>query len=151
RVHLWNCIRLGLPEGDPARGANRPPGGTVVSPSTPFTRRPEAEADGRLPAGGPPADPGDPRVQQIIRVDDGGAADVALRGAPFDGGVTAGGGRAGAAEGPAAVRRALRRAGAAYHLDEDVSLDELSIVDAGDLIVTADTAETHERLEAAVG
>jgi formimidoylglutamase len=116
-----------------------------VSPPVPFTRWPETEI------GAPPVDREDPRVYHVIRVDDGGAADTALLGAPFDGGVTAGGGRAGAAEGPAAVRRALRRAGTTYHLDHDLSLDHLSIVDAGDLIATADTAETHARLEAAVG
>jgi formimidoylglutamase len=116
-----------------------------VSPPVPFTRRPETEI------GAPPVDREDPRVYHVIRVDDEGAADAALLGAPFDGGVMAGGGRAGAADGPAAVRRALRRAGTTYHLDHDLSLEGLSIVDAGDLIATTDTAETHARLEAAVG
>jgi arginase family enzyme len=116
-----------------------------VSSPVPFMRRPETEI------GAPPVDRDDPRVYHVIRVDDVGPADAALLGAPFDGGVTAGGGRAGAAEGPAAVRRALRRAGTTYHLDHDLSLDDLSVVDAGDLIATPDTAETHARLEAAVG
>jgi formimidoylglutamase len=116
-----------------------------VSPPTPFTRPPDVEL------GAPLVDPEDPRVHHCIHLDDGGAADVALLGAPFDGGVTAGGGRAGAADGPAAVRRALRRAGAAYDLDHDLSLDDLWVVDAGDVIPAAETGETHDRLEAAVG
>jgi formimidoylglutamase len=111
---------------------------------TPFMRRPAEEIVA------PHTDADDLRVAHRMRPDDSGDADAALLGVPFDGGVTAGGGRAGAAAGPAAVRRALARAGSVYHLERDLSLEGLDVVDAGDLEVAEETAETHRRLEAAL-
>lgn len=119
-----------------------------MNPPTPFTRRPQVVIE--RPRQARPTDPDDPRLADRIRPDDGSAADVALLGAPFDGGVTAGGGRAGAALGPAAVRRALLRAGTTYHLEHDLCLEPLAIVDAGDLEASPDTRETHQRLETAL-
>jgi formimidoylglutamase len=94
-------------------------------------------------------DPDDLRVHDLIHADAGAPADVAILGAPFDGGVVAGGGRAGAAEGPSAVRRMLQRAGTLYQIERDVSIAELRVVDAGDVAANA-PADEHGALQSAV-
>jgi formimidoylglutamase len=71
---------------------------------------------------------------------------------PFDEGVVLGGGRAGAAEGPSALRRALRRFGVTYDLEHDVEFDSLGLGDAGDIeVVPHDVARTHDRVTERIG
>ena len=94
---------------------------------------------------------GDPRLCQRLLPADGEPASATLIGAPFDLGVALGGGRPGAAEGPAALRRALTRFGTTYDLEHAIDFDYLALRDAGDLDVVADdSAETHARLTEAV-
>ena len=91
--------------------------------------------------------PSDPRLAHRFQAWDGQAADAVLVGVPFDLGVTLGGGRAGAARGPAALRQALLRFGTTYDTAHGVSFDHLRLADAGDLAVVAeDVAATHDRL-----
>ncbi len=68
---------------------------------------------------------------RLPRVDEVGDFDVAILGAPFDGGVSF---RPGARFGPAAVRQASRHLRPAYHPDVDVApFRVLQAVDAGDV------------------
>ena len=68
---------------------------------------------------------------RLPRVDEVGDFDVAILGAPFDGGVSY---RPGARFGPSAVRQASRHLRPAYHPDVDVSpFRVLQAVDAGDV------------------
>ena len=68
---------------------------------------------------------------RLPRVDEVGDFDVAILGAPFDGGVSY---RPGARFGPSAVRQASRHLRPAYHPDVDVSpFKVLQAVDAGDV------------------
>lgn len=96
-------------------------------------------------------DPRDLRLKNLIQPYQGQKADLGLLGVPFDGGVILGGGRAGAREGPTAVRKALKRYGTAYNLEKGVDLSDLVLVDFGDLAMAVGTgAEVHRRLQAAV-
>jgi len=90
----------------------------------------------------------DQRLKHIIRPwEEGCDAQLALIGVPFDEAITAGGGRAGASEGPDAIRQALKRYGTTYCIERNIDASELRIADCGDLdVVTGDTAETHARL-----
>lgn len=103
--------------------------------------------------GGSPANPADPRLHNLLAPLSEGAVDVALLGVPFDEGITMGGGRPGAAEGPSALRRALRRFGTAFDLELDVDLASLRLADAGDVSVVPDDVDaTHARVtQAALG
>jgi formiminoglutamase len=66
-----------------------------------------------------------------------------LLGVPFDGAVA---GRKGCAQGPAAVREALRFS-SSYNFEDDVDLTQLKVSDLGDVDVPADnTAAAHDRL-----
>ncbi len=74
---------------------------------------------------------GAPTFARLPRVDEVGDFDVAVLGAPFDGGVSY---RPGARFGPSAVRQASRHLRPAYHPDVDVSpFRVLQAVDAGDV------------------
>ena len=109
----------------------------------------------------PQANPADPRLAHRLGPWDGETADAVLIGVPFDLGVTLGGGRPGAAQGPTALRQALLRFGTTHNAVHNVNFDHLRLADAGDLDVVADdpgrpghgeaVAATHERLAAAVG
>lgn len=113
--------------------------------SIPFVKSPEIQVYEEQ------RDPRDLRLKNLIRPYQGQKADLGLLGAPFDGGVVLGGGRAGAREGPAAIRKALQRYGTAYNLERDVDLSDLMLVDFGDLEVAEGTvAEVHGRLQAVV-
>ncbi|HLV20375.1 MAG TPA: formimidoylglutamase [Polyangiaceae bacterium] len=93
----------------------------------------------------------DPRIAERIGPWTGSGADVVLIGVPDDAGVERGGGRPGAAAGPDAIRKALRRFGTTYDLGTQTDFEDLRIADAGDLIVAGDdSAQTHERLSASV-
>jgi formiminoglutamase len=72
------------------------------------------------------------------------SARVALLGCPQDEGVRRNGGRPGAAQGPAEIRRAL------YKMTAN-GLDGLGLFDAGDVIPSATLEETHAAHEQAVG
>ncbi|MBI1987800.1 MAG: agmatinase family protein [Nitrospinae bacterium] len=113
--------------------------------SIPFVKSPEIQVYEEQ------RDPRDLRLKNLIRPYQGQKADLGLLGAPFDGGVVLGGGRAGAREGPAAVRKALKRYGTAYNLEREVDLSDLVLVDFGDLEVPEGmAAEVYRRLQAAV-
>ncbi len=93
----------------------------------------------------------DPRLKHRFQPWEGPEADVVLIGVPFDEGVALGGGRPGAAGGPAALRKAMLRYGTTYDAEQDIDFDHLRLADAGDLEVIADNvAATHERLAEAV-
>ena len=94
----------------------------------------------------------DRRLKHIIRPWEKGCdAQLALIGVPFDEAITAGGGRAGASEGPDAIRQALKRYGTTYCIERNIDASELKIADCGDLeVVAGDTAETHARLTSVV-
>ncbi len=100
----------------------------------------------------PPTHSADPRLAHRLGPWDGETADAVLIGVPFDLGVTLGGGRPGAAQGPTALRQALLRFGTTHNAVHNVNFRHLRLADAGDLdVVAADVAATHERLAAAVG
>lgn len=89
----------------------------------------------------------DPRLRDLIRPYEGRPVQVGLLGAPSDAGVVQGGGRAGAALGPGAVREQLKRYGTAYHFERGADLSSLAIADFGDLVPDeTSVAETHRRL-----
>ncbi len=90
----------------------------------------------------------DRRLKHIILPwEEGIEAQLALVGVPFDEAITAGGGRAGASEGPDAIRQTLKRYGTTYCTEHEVDFGDLEIVDCGDLeVVPGETEETHSRL-----
>jgi formimidoylglutamase len=87
------------------------------------------------------SDPEDPRLAEVVREGWEDGTQVALIGAPFDEGVRAGGGRVGAAGGPAAVREQLCRYGTLHHLEFGVSLEGLRIADLGDVAAGSGSGE----------
>lgn len=96
----------------------------------------------------------DGRFAQSIRSDSPKGCQLALLGLPDDTGVRLNGGRAGAVEGPSALRAALASFGTPWDglVRERI---ELSIFDAGDVDIApggdeAALLSTHERVEAAV-
>lgn len=90
-------------------------------------------------------DPNDRRLGELVAHDPAayGRAAVVILGCPTDEGVRRNGGRPGAAEAPAAIRRCLYRLGVA-------GLEELAIVDLGDTAPGSDLEATHERHRATV-
>ncbi|HLE47891.1 MAG TPA: formimidoylglutamase [Candidatus Thermoplasmatota archaeon] len=92
----------------------------------------------------------DPRALDVVKAwTDEKLPDFALLGVPFDGAVI---GRKGAAEGPAAIRDALRYS-SSYSFEEDVDLYGMSVGDIGDVIVPSDNVaraqvQISEALEA---
>ncbi len=94
----------------------------------------------------------DLRIRHLVQDDHGQPVQVGLLGVPSDLGVVCGGGRAGAALGPDAIRRQLSRYGTAYNFELQVDLSLLTIVDFGDVVVDeASSEKTHQRLAEAVG
>ncbi len=93
----------------------------------------------------------DPRLRERLHPWQGEAVDAVLLGVPCDEGVVLGGGRAGAAEGPAALRRAIQRFGTLYDLERGLDLEALRLADGGDVPVVAGAlGRTHEALAEAV-
>lgn len=90
-------------------------------------------------------DPHDRRLGELVSHDPAAYRDAAvvLLGCPTDEGVRRNGGRIGAAEAPAAVRRCLYRLGVA-------GLEALAVVDLGDTVVGPDLEATHARHRATV-
>jgi len=77
--------------------------------------------------------------------------DLALVGLPDDTAVSAGGGRAGAAGGPAAFRAAVSRLGSAYDADTQSDASGLKLVDLGDAAtIRGDSRASHEAVTAAI-
>ncbi|MBU3067206.1 agmatinase [Nocardia sp. NEAU-G5] len=83
------------------------------------------------------------RIADIHEVSD---YDIAILGAPFDGGTSY---RPGARFGPLAVRQAARALRPGYHVELGVApLEEVQVVDAGDITVTPyDIAEACKQIE----
>ncbi len=97
----------------------------------------------------PQQDPNDPRVKNIIKPGPR-RADIGIIGVPFDKAVLLGGGRDGARHAPAKVREALKKYGTTFNLEKKIDISDLNIADFGDVAVTEDITETHERVTAAV-
>ncbi|MGH2830250.1 MAG: agmatinase family protein [Actinomycetota bacterium] len=94
---------------------------------------------------GPASDPKSPRASEVLadRATDPVAVVV---GVPFGGGSLS---KARCEQAPAAVRASLGRF-SAYSSDSGVSLEIASVLDAGDVEVTGDVAETQERIAACI-
>lgn len=95
----------------------------------------------------------DPRLREKLTpwVDDKHES-VVMLGVPFDFGVGLNGGRLGAAEGPAALRKAIARYGTTYDVERARSFDGLSLADAGDVEVSpGDVSRTHYAVTERVG
>jgi formiminoglutamase len=72
------------------------------------------------------------------------APDAVLVGVPFDHGVKLNNGRPGAANGPEALRTALRRFGTSYDVENGIDFSTLSLGDAGDVDVVPENVDaTH--------
>ncbi|HZR47829.1 MAG TPA: arginase family protein, partial [Candidatus Manganitrophaceae bacterium] len=98
-----------------------------------------------------PASRGDLRLRHLIRSQGDRPVQIGLLGVPSDAGVIGGGGRAGAALGPNAVREQIRRYGTAYNFERQADLSSLAIADFGDLTPDEKSVEeTHRRLTDAV-
>ena len=100
----------------------------------------------------PAAAPGDRRLGHLLgsRLGDGEPPRAALLGFPGDEGVRRSGGRPGAAEGPAAIRRALyRMTPDAFGFEAHARLLERTL-DAGDLVLGGDLEADQEALGEAV-
>ncbi|HEY9206778.1 MAG TPA: agmatinase family protein [Candidatus Methanoperedens sp.] len=99
----------------------------------------------------PQQDPNDLRLKNIIMpgsMDR--PAEIGIIGVPFDKAVSLGGGRAGSRLAPNAVRKALKKYGTTFNIEQKIDISDLNIVDFGDVAVTEDIAETHERITATV-
>jgi formiminoglutamase len=88
-------------------------------------------------------DPADVRLGERVAAGAYGAATVAIIGCPQDEGVRRNGGRPGAAQGPAEIRRAL------YRMTVN-GLEALAVCDAGDTVPQSTLEETHAAHERAV-
>ncbi|MCC6213845.1 MAG: arginase family protein [Polyangiaceae bacterium] len=101
------------------------------------------------PPAAPPADPLDSRLRDRLRPWDGTPREVLFLGIPSDDGVVAGGGRAGAAEGPRAFREAVLRYGTTWDAEHELDWSDLTVADAGDAeVVAGDVATTHDHVTA---
>jgi arginase family enzyme len=99
----------------------------------------------------PQQDPNVLRVKNIIKPGSSDQpANIGIIGVPFDKAVSLGGGRDGARHAPAKVREALKKYGTTFNIEQKTDISDLNIVDFGDVTVTEDIAETHERITAAV-
>ena len=99
----------------------------------------------------PQQDPNDLRVKNIIMpAPSDQPVDIGIIGVPFDKAVSLGGGRAGARLAPDAVRKALKKYGTTFNIEQNIDISDLRIVDFGDVVVTDDIVETHGRISVAV-
>lgn len=98
-----------------------------------------------------PADPRDPRLGQVIRVDAQAlqSAQAVLVGCSDEAGLLLNHGRPGARLGPGAIRQALHRLTVGCH--PPLIPDNLRLADAGDVIPDDDMGETHRRVRAVTG
>ncbi len=98
-----------------------------------------------------PTDQTDIRIRHLLPPYEGQPVLAGLLGIPSDAGVIQGGGRAGAAEGPSAIRLQLKRYGTGYNFEKEADLSTLSLADFGDLVPDEKSIEqTHHRVTAAV-
>ncbi|MFQ6072582.1 MAG: formimidoylglutamase [Methanosarcinales archaeon] len=98
----------------------------------------------------PQRDNADLRVKNIIKPTPIGKIDIGIIGVQFDKAVALGGGRAGARLAPTAVRESLKKYGTTFDIEKKIDISDLNIVDFGDVVVTEDIVETHERITGAV-
>lgn len=106
-----------------------------------FLKKPETEIFE------PAQDAADLKIRNLIKPWNGEAADIGLVGVPCDEAVVAGGGRAGAKDGPTAIREALKHFGTTSFFEPGIDIHSLKMVDCGDVeIVPGNTRETHDRL-----
>lgn len=93
-------------------------------------------------------DPNDLRIRDIVKTVDGEPnSEIGILGIPFDGAITAGGGREGAGTGPDFIRRQIERYGTTFDIDYGIDFSDLKITDFGDIeIASGDTKETHLRV-----
>ncbi len=98
------------------------------------------------------ADPNDLRLRNIMEnYRDGVMYDVGLIGVPFDYGVKLSNGRVGAKLGPDAFRKALKRYGTTYNIENKIDISGLKICDFGNVdVVDNDSSETHMRVSSVV-
>ncbi len=95
----------------------------------------------------PQQDMNDLRVKNIIKPGSSERqADIGIIGVPFDKAVSLGGGRDGARFAPDAVRRALKKYGTTFNIEQKIDISDLKIADLGDVAVTEDITQTHERI-----
>ncbi len=90
----------------------------------------------------------DPRISRLVQ--EHGPVDAVLLGYPDDRGIAAGGGRTGAAQGPAALRAALLEYGTTWNLAASDDLERLSLADGGDVTAQQDTPGYHRAVAEAV-
>ncbi len=99
----------------------------------------------------PQQDPNDVRLKNIVMPSsEGRLIEIGIIGVPFDKAVSLGGGREGSRLAPDAVRKELKKYGTTFNLEQKIDISDLNIVDFGDVAVTEDIAETHERITASV-
>jgi formiminoglutamase len=99
----------------------------------------------------PQQDPNDPQVKNIIMPSSKDRPiEIGIIGVPFDKAVSLGGGREGSMFAPDAVRKALKKYGTTYNIEQKIDISDLSIVDFGDVTVTEDIEEAHARITSAV-
>jgi formimidoylglutamase len=92
----------------------------------------------------------DPRVKNIIMPGSDQPIDIGIVGVPFDKAVTLGGGREGARNAPDAIRKALKKYGTTFNIEQKIDISDFKIADLGDVAVTEDIHETHERITSVV-
>ncbi|MFU8766598.1 MAG: formimidoylglutamase [Candidatus Methanoperedens sp.] len=93
----------------------------------------------------PQNDPDYPGVKNIILPGDR-HVDIGIIGVPFDKAISLGGGRDGARLAPDAVRKALKKYGTSFNIERKIDISDIKIADLGDVAVTEDITETHERI-----
>eukprot|EP00761_Pharyngomonas_kirbyi_P000375 gb/GECH01000375.1/.p1 GENE.gb/GECH01000375.1/~~gb/GECH01000375.1/.p1 ORF type:complete len:306 (+),score=98.05 gb/GECH01000375.1/:1-918(+) len=87
----------------------------------------------------------DPRLGDIITP--GNDGDIVLVGYPYDEGVKRNGGRVGAAGGPAAIRRHLKKTGTVLNPEYNIDLNQIKITDSGDIPTNLSLEQAHVELE----
>jgi formiminoglutamase len=90
-------------------------------------------------------DPNDLRIKNIIMPGDQ-PAEIGIIGIPFDKAVSLGGGREGSRFAPDAVRKVLKKYGTTFNIEHKIDISDLKITDIGNVAVTEDIAQTHERI-----
>ncbi|VVB95942.1 N(1)-aminopropylagmatine ureohydrolase [uncultured archaeon] len=99
----------------------------------------------------PQNDPNDLRVKNIIMTGfSGKPVKIGIIGVPFDKAISLGDGREGARFAPTEVRRALKKYGTTFNIEKKIDISDLTVVDFGDVEITDDIEETHERITYAV-
>lgn len=96
-------------------------------------------------------DPNDIRIKNIILSGPSDqSVELGIIGVPYDKAVSLGGGREGARLAPTAIREVLKKYGTTFNIERTIEISDLNIVDFGDVAVTEDIEEMHERITSAV-